>query len=179
MDKHNLNLESILREVPDEIKPVVGTLHYNNIPRAKLLISDLIRYVVRELRDPFYPELGLAMTEEKAQHIFAMLDTFLAAYGYYEQLGDPIERLVRAACEVSFSGENLVELEGEAERVWNSLEVQQASAAYMDAYQGGELTCFYCDKRIDIGGSDSSTEFGILWGCRDDWESFGNPDQYT
>lgn len=168
MDDHNLNLESILREVPDEVKPIVGTLHYNNIPRAKLLVSDLVGYVVRELREPFYPELGLAMTEEKAQHIFTVLDTFLAVYGYYEQLGDTIEWLVRAAREASFSEGNLVELEGEAEQVWNSSEVQQAFAAYMDAYQGGDLTCFYCDKRIDIGGSDSSTEFGVLWSCRDD-----------
>lgn len=173
-----LDLENILPEVPAEIKPIIGTLYYRNPARAKALISDLVRYVVREIEEPlFYP--GWLMTEDKARSVFTLLDTFLEAHGYYQQLGPELKQLVQRGKDSSFSGQDeLLHLKEEAGQVEETPEVQQALDAYTDNRRVGKLTCFFCDKPVDEGGTDSTTELGVFFGCRDDWRQFGNPDQY-
>lgn len=173
----DLDLENILPEVPDEIKPIIGTLYYGNPARAKALISDLVRYVVREIEEPLYP--GLLMTEDKAWEVFTLLDTFLEVHGYYQQLGPEVKLLVQRGKDSSFSDQgDLLHLKEEAGQVEDAPEVQQALDAYTDSRRAGNLTCFYCDSSVDEGGTDSTTEVGVFFGCREDWRQFGNPDQY-
>ena len=174
----NFNLENVLPEVPEEIKPVIGALYYHQLARAKLLISDFVNYIVRELQEPFYPDLGLAMAEEKARGIFTALDTFLEAHGYYQPLGPEVQVLVQTAREVPFSKEGLPRLKEKALEMGNAPDVQQAFDTYMDLREAGQLTCFYCRKQLEEEGTDASTEFGVLFGCEKDWRRFGNPDSY-
>lgn len=174
----NLNLENILPEVPKEIKPIIGALYYHQLARAKLLISDLVNYIVRELLDPVCPDPGLVMTAEKARGIITALDTFLAVHGYYQPLGPEVQALVQTAREVPFSKEGLFSLKEKALKMGNAPDVQQAFDTYMDIREAGQLSCFYCDKTVDEEGTDASTEFGVLFGCDEDWELFGNPDSY-
>jgi hypothetical protein len=176
----SINLVDVLSEVPDEIKPIIGTLYYHRFTRAKLLISDLGNYVVRELQKPFYAcsYLGPAMTEGKARGIFTALDIFLTAHGYYHSLGSEVQALLQTAREVAFSNEGFISLRENALALGNAADVQQAFDAYMDLRAAGQPTCFYCDRPVDEDGADTSTEYGVLFGCDGDWRLFGNPDSY-
>lgn len=77
MNTHQQNMMSpdLSRDVEAasaEIKPVMGALHYGRMARAKLLITDLVQYVVREILEPLYPPL--VMTEQKARGVFRAIE---------------------------------------------------------------------------------------------------------
>ena len=144
--------------------------------RAKLLIADLVQYVVKEMLEP--PDDAAPMPKEKARTLFVALDDFLAAHNHYEALGTEITQLMQTACTVRLRRDALSQLKAAAVRCGDMPDVQQAVNVYLDARQVGPVTCFFCDREVNEDGPDSSTEYGIFFGCDEDWPHFGNPDSY-
>jgi hypothetical protein len=178
--------DEIVPGLPDDVKPVIGLLNRSgNVGRAKALITGLVEYATRETIEP--REWGSLVDEGDLHRSFGFLGSVLDDSNYSRKLGPETRSLLQISEDAEFSQDNadglqaLSELAGKVEEVSGA---KQAHREYMDARTAGDLTCFYCDIPVDEGGegtstlAPSSTELGVYYGCEEDWELYGNPDEF-